>query len=329
MEKENLSTKENICQNCGTPLQGTFCHYCGQKKILKKESFFKMMIHFIGDFFHFDAQLFNTLKPLFTQPGLVPKHYVEGKRKRHLDPIKMYVFVSIVFFGILLTLNNLNSSETNAKIKVVDSSINEKSKQKNELVFTDTIPSSEIEVAENIATDTNNLELNQDLILLDSLTSQLKSTPIRDTGALYFGTRLLPKSVEAYEAEQSSLSKENRDGWLKKLFITKIIKFSNEIKTNPEQFIKKALQAFIKALPKILFIILPILALFLKILYWRRAEFYIDHLIFMIYFLCLFYIVNAIGITVNYFMDTSIGGLTLIYSTGYFLFAMKRFYNQP
>jgi len=329
MEKETLSSQEDLCQNCGTPLQGAFCYCCGQKKITKKESFFKMMVHFVGDFFHFDAQLFNTLKPLFTKPGLVPKDYINGKRKRHLDPIKMYVFVSILFFGILLAFNN-QKSKNSTPINISTGQSNTKSSEENgDLVLTEDTLSMDFDLVDNTQTDTVNSVIQKEIIQLDSLTSQLKSTPIRDTGAIYFGTRLLPKTIEAYEIEQAALSKEKRDGWFKSLIILKIIKFSTEVKQNPEQFIKRAIQAFIKALPKILFIILPILALFLKILYWRREAFYIDHLIFMIYFLCLFYIINAIGLTVNYLLDTSVGSLTLLYSGGYFLLAMKRFYDQP
>jgi hypothetical protein len=117
---ESISPTETLtCQNCGAELNGPYCHSCGQKHQPQKHSFGHMMIHFIGDFFHFDSQLIHTLKPLFMKPGLVAKEYVEGKRKKHLDPIRMYVFVSIVFFAILFYATKdfiyINDNETPAE----------------------------------------------------------------------------------------------------------------------------------------------------------------------------------------------------------------------
>ncbi|MGV3656323.1 MAG: DUF3667 domain-containing protein [Chitinophagaceae bacterium] len=52
------------------------------------------------DIFHFDGKFFDTLKYLFFWPGGVAKEYVKGRRNRYLDPIRMYLFTSAVFFLI-------------------------------------------------------------------------------------------------------------------------------------------------------------------------------------------------------------------------------------
>ncbi len=92
---------ENDCLNCGAELQGKFCHVCGQENLQIKESFGHMMEHAISDYFHFDHQFFNTLKPLLFKPGFLTNEYMAGRRVSYLHPVKMYIFISVVYFLLL------------------------------------------------------------------------------------------------------------------------------------------------------------------------------------------------------------------------------------
>lgn len=86
------------CLNCGTIVVGKFCHNCGQENIEGKETFFQIVYHFIEDITHFDGKLIKTLRLLLTKPGLLTKAYVDGKRVSYIHPIRMYIFISAVFF---------------------------------------------------------------------------------------------------------------------------------------------------------------------------------------------------------------------------------------
>src|SRR6202000_1478750 len=99
--------KENDCLNCGATLQGHYCHVCGQENLQIKESFGHMMNHAISDYFHFDHQFFHTLKPLLFQPGKLTNEYMAGRRAQYLHPVKMYIFISLIYF-ILLAKSNHN-----------------------------------------------------------------------------------------------------------------------------------------------------------------------------------------------------------------------------
>src|ERR1700748_1877375 len=93
--------KENDCLNCGTILEGHYCHNCGQENLQIKESFGHMMNHAISDYFHFDHQFFHMLKPLLFKPGFLTNEYMAGKRVQFLHPVKMYIFISVVYFILL------------------------------------------------------------------------------------------------------------------------------------------------------------------------------------------------------------------------------------
>ena len=94
---------ENDCLNCGATLQGKFCHVCGQENLEIKESFGHLMNHAVSDYFHFDDKFFNTLKPLLFKPGKLTNEYMAGKRASYLHPVKMYIFISFIYFVLLFS----------------------------------------------------------------------------------------------------------------------------------------------------------------------------------------------------------------------------------
>jgi hypothetical protein len=94
---------EKNCLNCGTIVAGRYCQQCGQENVEVKESFFHLLVHFIEDLTHFDGKLWKTLKLLLFKPGSLTKYYMEGKRATYLHPIRMYLFVSAIFFLVVFS----------------------------------------------------------------------------------------------------------------------------------------------------------------------------------------------------------------------------------
>jgi hypothetical protein len=91
------------CLNCGSTVTGRFCQVCGQENVEVKESFAHLIMHFIEDLTHFDGKLWKTLKLLLFKPGKLTQHYMDGKRASYIHPIRMYLFISAVFFLIMFT----------------------------------------------------------------------------------------------------------------------------------------------------------------------------------------------------------------------------------
>ena len=86
------------CQNCAAPLQGPFCHRCGQHDFDANQSFRHVFIEALEDFFHFDTKLFRTVYTLLFQPGRLSASYNAGKRVAQVPPFRLYIFVSVLFF---------------------------------------------------------------------------------------------------------------------------------------------------------------------------------------------------------------------------------------
>ena len=92
------------CANCGTISAGNFCSHCGQRLDIQLHS----VGHFLRDatevMTHADARVWRTLLPLLTRPGFLTREYFAGRRARYLQPFRLYLILSVVFFllGALL-----------------------------------------------------------------------------------------------------------------------------------------------------------------------------------------------------------------------------------
>src|SRR5204862_2249809 len=111
---------EKNCLNCNAQLQGKYCHICGQEHIEPKETAWHLVSHFFQDITHFDGKFFSTLKLLVFRPGFLSREYMAGRRASYLNPVRMYVFTSAIFF--LLFFSFFRSKQS---IKI-DPSINGK-----------------------------------------------------------------------------------------------------------------------------------------------------------------------------------------------------------
>jgi hypothetical protein len=109
---------EPDCLNCGTIVVGRYCQNCGQENIEVKETFLQIVYHFIADITHFDGKLIQTVRLLILKPGFLTKEYVAGKRFRYIHPIRMYIFISAVFFLFIFSgdkkIVDVNTKSTNS-----------------------------------------------------------------------------------------------------------------------------------------------------------------------------------------------------------------------
>lgn len=94
------------CANCGTLLEGEFCHHCGQSV----HSVLRPVHHMLEDgmdmFLHVDARIVHTLPPLLLKPGFLTLEYFSGRRQRYVAPFRlMFVLCLLAFFAFHLMVN--------------------------------------------------------------------------------------------------------------------------------------------------------------------------------------------------------------------------------
>lgn len=273
--------QENNCLNCGTILEGKFCHNCGQENLELKESFGHMMNHAVSDYFHFDHQFFHTLNPLLFKPGYLTNEYMAGRRAQYLHPVKMYIFISIVYF--LLLFNTGHNSDF-VKIK--------------ENGKAPAATSKHIDSLKQSLTKNHNLSTAQKTkIINDEITRQadLKARADADTVNKNFKSGLLiitaDTSYKQYITKQQKLPESKQDGWFQKLYNKRAFDYKTKYGTRSREVFFEEVRHNI---PKMMFLMLPLFALILKITFWRNKKFYVEHLIFAFHLHCFIFMFLAI-----------------------------------
>ena len=250
---------ENDCLNCGTIIQGHYCHNCGQENLELHENFGHMMNHTISDYFHFDHQFVHTLRPLLFKPGFLTIEYMAGRRAQYLHPIKMYIFISIVYFLLLF--------QTNGDSNLVR--INENGKPAAKEIVA--VPG-----GDKNTSSVKKVTANGEAVL------DYKNTP---NG--WFHPTTGDTSYAEYLFNQKKLSERERDGFLGKIWNKKTFEYREQYGNHAKEVFMEELRHNI---PKMMFLLLPIFALILKITFWRNKKFYVEHLIYSFHFHCFLFL---------------------------------------
>ncbi|HTH81615.1 MAG TPA: DUF3667 domain-containing protein [Mucilaginibacter sp.] len=283
---------ENDCLNCGAELQGKYCHVCGQENLQIKESFGHMMNHAISDYFHFDHQFFHTLKPLLFKPGKLTNEYMAGKRVQYLHPVKMYIFISLVYFVLLFQSGfepvkvSDNKDAKAGKTELVKASKGLDSVAK--LPGTPGLVKKSLLIAKNkIDTAAQKADTSADNDDIDSINKKSKRFHIFGNGS---DDDKADTTYKQYLASQEKLPADKRDHFFKKL----VRKREYELNSD-EKGVKAALTEGIKHnTPKMMFLLLPLFALLLRITFWKNKKFYVEHLIYSFHLHCFLFLFLAI-----------------------------------
>lgn len=92
---------KSVCDDCGTPLVGRFCHDCGEDNAPPRREFRALAADFFDTIFSFTEHVLPTLRDLAIDPGRILRGLRDGDTKRYLSPFKLYVSATVVFFLFL------------------------------------------------------------------------------------------------------------------------------------------------------------------------------------------------------------------------------------
>ena len=314
--------KDKDCLNCGTVVQGRFCHVCGQENIVPHETFGHMIKHFFYDITHFDSKFLDTVKFLVTKPGFLSREYMKGRRVMYLNPVKMYVFTSAIFFLIFYSLYGKVKFNT----KDPDSPSNKQISTVQNYLYSESKTSADSTAVKRAFT-----------VIYDStLTDSITDTKGRIQLGISSDNFDQYATVAEYDSIQKTLPRSERHGWLKKLIGRRTISIRERWGDDDRAFIKELLTKFLHTFPYILFVSLPLYALFLKLLYRKKKNyFFVDHGIFLIHLYIFTFLLMLVYFAFNE-LDNAYGswifGLIMIllvtFGIIYAVRALKNFYEQ-
>ncbi|HEY4113790.1 MAG TPA: DUF3667 domain-containing protein [Rhizomicrobium sp.] len=318
------------CANCGAPLIGPYCAMCGQERETHRRSILGLVRDLIEDIASFDSRILHTAQALLLQPGELPRSFREGRTRRYVPPLRLYFFVSLVFFLILggfnIAIMQLQVVATHVKT-ITDAHGN---------VF-----------IQNPGYDPTDPDTKYAPKLIP-----IPKEDVKKGAAKYsFSTRfhffqpigafkatLPPEAVERLEKAQvnfafeqgSKKAKANEKAKVKKVkgwVNTHVYGGLERIARNPAA-LNEPLTTWI---PRVLFLLLPLYALLCALFYWRqRRKFYlVDHLVFSLDVHTFTFVALIIATGLAQIVSGTLVFWFLIASIGlYVLLAIRRFYEQ-
>ncbi len=297
------------CLNCNAIVQGNFCHICGQENLEPQESAWHLVTHFFNDITHFDGKFFSTLKYLLVKPGFLSSEYKQGRRSSYLNPIRMYVFTSAIFFLIFFNMQR----------NVISTKYSDKTE-------------AEILKMNPVELDSFTRKLNNGIPMsMPEIKSYMDS--IKSRGGLHFTTSAY-KNKAAYDSVLKSGKKDHN--WIERSLIYKEIEMNDKYKGDREMITKQFVSNLFHSFPQMFFISLPVFAFLLKLLYYRRKDFYYaSHAIFGVHQYVFVFIMLLLIILIKQAYDilewnffNYLTGLVVAGILFYFYKAMRNFYQQ-
>ena len=85
------------CANCTAPLQGAFCHRCGQSAHVHR-SLAHLAEELLHGLLHFETKAWRTLPMLLLRPGRLTREYIDGRRVRYVSPLALLLFLLFLMF---------------------------------------------------------------------------------------------------------------------------------------------------------------------------------------------------------------------------------------
>jgi hypothetical protein len=308
------------CENCDTPLQGEFCHHCGQTSHNPLRHAGHAIEEVFESFWHLDGRIFRTLRALCA-PGRLANAYLSGHRAPYVAPLRLFVIVSVLTFFIAQFAVHIGEPSSDAVVKgnfEKATTVAEVERQRDEAIrgllegkaavanvpgagtgFDHGIEALREQARERIAElDPKHPSLQLPLESTGpaaALAPEATGTPATappgsarsDRHAESAASSTLPASSAAMGRDEDAQAKPKGflDRWLKKK--------AQRAEENWERFQKDPelfKNAGLKAIPTALFFMVPIFAVFLKIAYLGSGRLYLEHLVVALYshaWLCL------------------------------------------
>jgi hypothetical protein len=279
-------------------VEGRYCSNCGQENLVPQESAWHLVTHFFNDITHFDGKFFTSLKDLLFKPGFLTKEYVAGRRASYLNPVRMYIFTSFIFFFIFFGFVSEPIKMTNSEDK--------------EPVA--------VQANRTDSTRGNVIQRNHKNNITKGEGISLSSGDYRDR-------------KEYDSLKKLGLVKENFiQRWMTQKELGRQERYGNDSKKINEVI----LENFRHSAPQMLFISLPLLALVLKLLYIRRKSFYyVSHAIFVVHLICFVFLITLVNFGLDALSQLPylswLSYLQIAFSILIFFYAykaMRNFYGQ-
>lgn len=362
----------DVCANCSGPLGEAYCPACGQKVTPLQQPIHHFLGEAFTEYFGIDGRLWTSLKLLLFRPGKLTEEYLAGRRVRYLRPLRIYLSATLAFFFLLALLDPVGQVQgfiaqeieeetgmvpASDRVAELDSALAaepvELARQERAVDSLRTLSDSlraalgraaSPEAAEEVESELENAldDLDDEIGDLARLrTSESRQRRLRQlrwqrAQLAAFPPDSMIRVEDWHEAAQLVFPQNDVNIGLPVWMVrSRSVQRLAASRTNEER--AEAIADFsrnaIGQLPTVMFLLLPVFALLLKLVYVRRDWFYSEHLVFALHshafaFLVFAVIAVLLGFSGGAAWASIVAQLLLVGIPLYFFVAQKRVYGQ-
>lgn len=228
-----------------------------------------------------------------------------GRRVQYLHPVKMYIFISLVYFVLLFSRPENEIVKLNDDKKVANTELGDAKNQaltseqkRNILLNLDklkTVKDGKLDTLafKSIAIRSLKNEKKDTIYVYDKFTVKKGKKGGLDTTYNYDGlsdfviASANDSTYQQYLSKQEELPADKRDNFLERYWNKKVYAWKEKGGENTKKMIEEGVK---HNAPKMMFLLLPLFALMLKISFYKNKKFYVEHLIFCIHFHCFMFL---------------------------------------
>ncbi|GAB2946991.1 hypothetical protein GCM10027048_10010 [Hymenobacter coalescens] len=250
--------------------------------------------------FHFDGKVFRTARLLLLRPGRLTRKFLEGHRVDFVPPIRLYVFVSFVFFLVLAWASGHDERRLADTARPLTGAIQQ-------AVLDSLRASGRSPAVVNLDLSLGNMRLDEN----DSL----------ELGEAHFAWRDIrsyPASLSPAQADSLLRAKGGTPTFWNRLLLRQAVRLPGTTVEQLEQRINKALSLT-------MFVFMPLFAVLLKLLY-RRFR-YLAHLIFSLHLHVFAFVLMLLIIGLTRLLPGGYAGLLWVMPL-YVVVALREVYAQ-
>ncbi len=315
-------TPETLCISCGAPPAGVYCGVCGQKNDDMRRSLVLLSRDFLQDTFSFDSRMWRTLGLLAVAPGRVAADYAHGKRSRYTPPVRLFLVVSFLFF-LTLTL-----TQTLIAALVVSAPDDP---DRGAYVNLE-LDGADAPDAPQEADDRELLQLRENCDLSVELEFFIRPRDLKDHDVERW-TRCsdtiqtaidgeIEKAREAPGEDGATVSPDEAKA--SRTIIETVFSGVNRAIADPKVFNA----AFNNWLPRVMFLMTPVLALILGIFIRGRDALFFDHMVLSLYSHAVGFAAVGLAILAAQAGVPMVGPTAALFLAAYFVLALKRAYGR-
>ncbi len=331
--EELLAVESPDCLNCGAHLKGQYCGVCGQRARNRLISLWELISDAFGDLLEIDSRLWRTLIPLLKSPGQLTRDYLEGRRARYMPPFRTYLVLSVIFFVVAFfdPRDDLSLLFEPAPVPTPEEQAEENAQAaaaKKEIL--DELAAEGIIVGNIFVED----EKQGDEEASESAENTdddfgIKVNELGDTG---FNIQV---DDDTGDCNVVAGDLDELPEWFKKRFTVEKIKEVCEKVTADGG--KSFGDLLLDNIPVALIVLLPLMALVLKVLYPLSRRYFVEHILFVIHYHAFFFLILILQILFARFaalihIPELITTLTIVaasfYIPVYLYMAMRHVYGQ-